>query len=221
MPTITNPLERAALRIAVDDRERCPDVVSALRKMKDVHVNFERLSLGDYSVDKRLLVERKTIHDFALSVMSGRIFRQASRLSSCSHARACFVLEGSDSDFAHTAISNEAFQGAVITVTLVFGLPLLRSHSPEETAQLILTASRQLARRVKGIPKRRSQRISSKRRLQVLLLQCVPDLGPVKALALLRSFGSLERVIAATYDELAAVPGVGSKTAARLRWLLS
>jgi excinuclease ABC subunit C len=45
------------------------------------------------------------------------------------------------------------------------------------------------------------------------LLDDVPGLGEVRRAALLRRFGSLRRLRAATVDEVAAVPGIGQRTA--------
>ena len=44
-------------------------------------------------------------------------------------------------------------------------------------------------------------------------LDDVPGLGEVRRKALLRHFGSLKRLRAATADEIAAVPGIGPRTA--------
>ena len=62
--------------LAADDREP-ESVVSALRSLRRVQVSLRRLKLGDYVVDGRLLIERKTLPDFALSIVQGRLFRQA------------------------------------------------------------------------------------------------------------------------------------------------
>jgi len=32
--------------------------------------------MGDYQVEKRLIVERKTLKDFAVSIIDGRLFKQ-------------------------------------------------------------------------------------------------------------------------------------------------
>jgi excinuclease ABC subunit C len=45
------------------------------------------------------------------------------------------------------------------------------------------------------------------------LLDDVPGLGEVRRKTLLRQFGSLRRLRAATVDEIAAVPGIGPRTA--------
>ena len=67
-------------------------------------------------------------------------------------------------------------QGAIITVTLVFGIPLLRSATPEETADLILYAADQLQRRTTKPPQRYGYHPKSLTRQQSFLLQAIPDI---------------------------------------------
>jgi excinuclease ABC subunit C len=45
------------------------------------------------------------------------------------------------------------------------------------------------------------------------LLDSVPGLGEIRRKALLRHFGSLKKLRAAGVDEIAAVPGIGPRTA--------
>ena len=59
--------------ITAGDREP-QSVLDALKALPSVRVTISRLKLGDYNVDHRLLVERKTLLDFALSVLDGRLF---------------------------------------------------------------------------------------------------------------------------------------------------
>ena len=49
------------------------------------------------------------------------------------------------------------------------------------------------------------------------LLDDVPGLGEVRRKSLLRQFGSLKRLRAATVDEIAAVPGIGPRTAEAIK----
>jgi len=57
------------------------------------------------------------------------------------------------------------------------------------------------------------QRTSSRKALTRSKLLDVPGVGPVRARELLRHFGSLQGVEAASVEELAKVPGVGEATA--------
>jgi len=131
----------------VDDRERSAGVVDSLWRRPKVSIAIRRLQLGDYIVDDNLIIERKTLSDFALSVRDGRLFPQVGRLTRQRRMRTCLILEGTPDRYPFLAIPKPAFQGALIAVTLVFGLPVLRSTTPEEIADLILYAAKQLQRR--------------------------------------------------------------------------
>jgi excinuclease ABC subunit C len=49
------------------------------------------------------------------------------------------------------------------------------------------------------------------------LLDDVPGLGEVRRKTLLKYFGSLRKLRAATVDEIAQVPGIGQRTAAAIK----
>lgn len=200
-------------RVAVDDRE-CPSgVIEALRTHPNVELTVHRLSLGDYLIDRTLIVERKTLQDFAASVVDGRLFAQASRLARTDRARPCFILEGAADDQQSLIIPRSAMQGAIITLTLVFGLPLLRSTCPRETADLILYAADQLQRRSSTAPKRQGYHPKGLARQQSFLLQAIPEIGPARSKLLLDTFGSPAGVASATVEELRAVDGIGEVAA--------
>ena len=182
-----------------------------------MRVSVRRLQLGDYQANDSLIVERKTLADFARSVRDCRLFTQARRLARHRHMRSCLILEGTPDRYPYLAIPKPAFQGALITVTLVFGLPVLRSATPEETADLILYAANQLRRREVRPPRRRYQKISALHRHQSLLLQSIPEIGPKRAEALLELFGSPARIACATADEIETVERIGPHTAEKVR----
>jgi len=203
-------------RIAIDDRERGSGVIEALRDHPNVELTIRRLKLGDYLIDKTLIVERKTLSDFAVSVVDGRLFTQASTLARTNRARPCFILEGAKKDHPKLVISRSAMQGAIIALTLVFGLPLLRSRCPRETADLILYAADQLQRRNSTTPKRQGYHPKGLARQQSFLLQAIPEIGPAKAKLLLDTFGSPFGVASAKVEDLRAVDGIGEVAATRI-----
>jgi ERCC4-type nuclease len=200
-------------RTAIDDRERGSGVIEALRTHPNVELTVRRLDLGDYLIDRTLVVERKTLPDFAMSVVDGRLFTQASRLARVSRATPCFILEGTAEDHPNLVITRSAMQGAIITITLVFGLPLLRSAGPQETADLILFAADQLHRRNSAAPKRQGYHPKGLARQQSFLLQAIPDIGPARAKRLLDTFGSPAGVASAKIEDLQAVDGIGESAA--------
>ncbi len=207
------------LIVVADDRETRSDVVEALRAMPGVEVRVKRLPAGDYLVDGRLLVERKTLRDFAASLVDGRLFRQAVRLTRAGCDRAALVLEGRGADLAETGVSREALQGALISLSVVLGIPVLRALDAEETARLIVYATGQLRREATGALPRAGWRPKGKRARQLYVLQGVPKIGPTRAASLLDAFGSVEGVFTADESALASLPGIGPSTARAIRWI--
>jgi len=63
-------------------------------------------------------------------------------------------------------------------------------------------------------------RPKGKRARQLFLLQGLPGVGPERAARLLDRFGSVQSVMTASADDLAAVNGIGERTAAKIRWVL-
>jgi DNA excision repair protein ERCC-4 len=117
-------------------------------------------------------------------------------------------------------IKREALQGALISLTLKFNLPVLRSATQKETAWLMMAAAGQcdVTRRPKN--KSHSRPAPAKRKntaqQQLFILQGLPGIGPGRAENLLEKFGSLKAVFSADVEELRITDGIGSKTAEKL-----
>ncbi len=203
--------------ITMDDREPSGAVFKALCAMNNVVLSVERLPVGDYLVDDRLLVERKTLNDFALSVIDGRLFRQLTRLAASRYSVA-LILEGGGQDLARAGIRREALQGALIFVCLVLGVPVLRALDADETAKLLIYAVRQTRLVVEGGVARPGRRPKGKRRRQLYILQGLPGVGPKKAACLLDRFGSIRNIFNAGEEALIEVEGIGRDTARRINW---
>lgn len=219
-PTADAPTDAPATRIEVDDREAEAGVVEALRQLPDVEVEIRRLKRGDYAVDGRCLFERKTLPDFAQSIVDGRLFRQARRLAAAD-CPVALILEGRSSDLQGVHVRREAMQGALISVSLIFGVPVLRAVDAVETAHLLVYASHQMRPLAEGTLKRPGRRPRSKRRLQLHILQGLPGIGPQRATRLLEAFGSVASVVAATEDQLSAVGGLGPATIEKIKAALA
>jgi len=205
----------------VDDRERSPGMLAALRTFDGVELRVARLDIGDYAVGSNLVVERKTVSDFVQSVIDGRLFRQARRLSRFSSGLRFLVLEGADGDLRQRGLSQHAVHGALITLTLVFGLPVLRTVDTVETAHLLVIAGRQLRRRMTSLARLHPSVNAPSRSTQLRMLLAIRDIGPLRASALLEHFGSIRSISAATLDELVVVPGIGQRTAHRIHWAMT
>ena len=213
-------LNEEAVAIVADDRERESMVIESLRGIANVSVCVERLASGDYLADHRILFERKTLQDFARSIVDGRLFKQMVRLAKSKY-KAVLILEGAGKDAEGLGVRREALQGALITISLILGIPVLRSMAPEETARLIVYAARQVASLGKEGYQRSGYRPKHKNGRQLYILQGLPGVGHERALRLLEKFGSVEGVMRAGRDELQAIEGIGAKTADRIRWAIN
>lgn len=73
--------ETSPIPIIIDDREAGTACATALQGLPGTVLLTQRRQTGDYELDGALVVERKTLPDFAASIMDGRVFRQAYRLA--------------------------------------------------------------------------------------------------------------------------------------------
>jgi DNA excision repair protein ERCC-4 len=211
----------SSIQIIADDRESKSQVIEALRSQNGVEVTVRRLVLGDYLLDERLLFERKTLRDFAVSLKDGRLFEQGVRLAA-SPLQKAIILEGRARDLAGSCMQREALQGALINLTLFLGIPLLRSADAGESARLMLYAARQFDHIARQMPPRllKGKRPKGKHKTQLRILQSLPGIGPGAAHNLLDQFGSVEAVFAADEQALLDVAGIGVGRAKSIRWAI-
>ena len=209
------------VQIVVDDRERPSGVAAELEKADGVVVKIEHLSLGDYCVDGAVLIERKTAADFAQSLIDGRLFGQAGRMSS-SHLRSAYIIEGTGAEWALLGVSREALQGALITLMLIFDIPVLRSLGPAESGRLILYIGSQLVRlRNPDYSPYRQAKGKRKKTRQLRVLQSLPGVGPDRARQLLERFGTVRACFGASPTELQTIESIGPKTAAAIEQVIN
>ena len=130
-----------------------------------------------------------------------------------SPSKGVLILEGRSRDLHNTDIRREALQGALITTSLVLGIPVLRSFNPGETARLIIFAARQLQFAAAGGLPRSGYRPKGRRKRQLYILQSLPGVGPARAARLLDHFGSVWKVLNASVESITGVEGIGPETA--------
>lgn len=210
----------SSINIIVDDREQKCEVIQLLLGIENVDVKIRRLSIGDYQIDNRVVVERKTLRDFAVSIIDGRLFRQMIRLANSKFA-GVLILEGTGKEIAENGVTRESMQGALITVSLMLGIPVLRSANASETAKLIVYVAGQIESIARGGVHRYGYRPKDKRKRQIFILQGLPGVGPERADRLLDKFESVAAVISASSDELQTVYGIGNSVADKIKLAVS
>lgn len=202
--------------MVADDRENAGGVIGELRRRDDVALVIRRLGRGDFLVEDNFVVERKTLKDFAASVVDARWFKQAAAIATMSR-RGIIILEGSSREAGELGVSREALQGALITVSVFYGLAVLRARDVEETARLLVYLGRQQKRFCSEMLPRPGYRPKGKHARKLFILQGLPGIGPGRAQKLLEHFGSVARVATASAEELSAVDGIGDAIAAKIR----
>jgi ERCC4-type nuclease len=194
-------------------------VLEILQASDGVSAKTRRLALGDYEVDRRILIERKTLSDLAESIKDGRLFSQACRLAN-GPLRCLMILEGDADSLKFSGMRREAIQGALISLSVFMGIPLLRSRDSLETARLIFYTAHQARAAASGALPRGGKRPRGKRRIQHYILQGLPGVGPGRARSLLKAFGSVDLVFAADHAALQSIEGIGPITAQRICWAI-
>ncbi len=201
--------------LRVDFSERHAGLLSLARNCGDFDIQLERLAIGDYVVDRGVVVERKTYADFATSLADGRLFPQAAALAQSPH-RPVVLLEGPKPS-RMPDVHPHALKGAIVSLAVMWRLPVLHARDAEDSLRILRYLAHQArnsALRILQRYDRKPKRLASRK---LYVLQGLPGVGPALANRLLVQFGSIERAVAADEDTLMQVRGVGHKKAARIR----
>lgn len=206
-------------RIVADERERASGVPDELSR-QGVRVYFSNLPVADYVVSPEVAVERKSVRDLVSSIYDSRIFQQAAKMSA-SYAKPYLLVEGDSKEVAEVANNLKSFYGAIANVTLAYGLRVLYTADPAETAVALselLTHSRARppSREVAESP----PRAKTLPLQQVYLVSSIPGIGRKLAERLLSKYGTPRRIMGLTAGELALTKGIGWKRAERIKSVL-
>ncbi|MCF8231526.1 MAG: hypothetical protein K9J27_04995 [Bacteroidales bacterium] len=207
--------------LKIDFRERSSGIPEIIENsLYPFEYKIIHLPVGDYLLENKILIERKTLTDFITSVKTGRIFDQAYRLVNT--GKPCLlILEGRKEEITGSKMKREAMQGCLVHLHVFTGLPMIRSKDTEETVQLFYYIANQYKKsqipqfKTYGIPSR-SLKLHPSRKEKIIILQSFPGIGPQKAINLLEFFGSVEKVISAEVSELSKVRGIGEKLAEQI-----
>jgi DNA excision repair protein ERCC-4 len=202
-------------RVIVDERERPSGVPDSISKL-DVRVYYARLNVGDYVINPEIAAERKSIADFVSSVYDGRLFAQASALSS-SYRKPYIIVEGDVNQVSKLVKNLASYYGAIASVTLAYDLRLMHTANPAETALAI--ASLVKNSRARPVPQGVLQappKGKDEAQQQLYIVSALPGVGKKLARRMLGRYGTPRRVLSLTESQLAMIPGVGAKRASKI-----
>lgn len=194
------------------------DLLNLAIESEVFETRIERLPAGDYILNDRVAIERKTFRDFAFSVIDGRLFAQAAALKRLPQ-RALILLEGPKPRVKEMPrVHPRALKGALLSLAVSWRLPVVYSRGAfDSLVCLEILAEQSQVPGIRRYPLGFRANPHSRGAKSSQILQALPAVGPRLAERLLRKFGSVKKVILADVTELAQVPGCGPKKAAGIR----
>lgn len=203
------------VKIGVDSREATSRIPEMLKKYSDVEIDYGQMESGDFLVAPGYIVERKSDSDFVASLLDGRLFPQLA-LMKAEHETVILLIEGSI--HAHRSmITDEALHGAMSYLTVLAKVPLIYSRDAADTAALIYRFALHLQHGLGyEIPLRGQKPKGSLSTWQQYVVEGLPGVGPGRAQGLIKHFGGVRGLFSASEAAIAAAPGIGPKTAAKI-----
>ena len=204
--------------IKMDYREKFSGIIEELEKSSfPFSYELTHLKSGDYVIEDKILIERKTLTDFLESIKSGRLFDQAYRMTK-SKKSVLFILEGRRSEINISQMSRNVIQGALIQLGVFLGIPVVRANDIKETVRLFSYIANQYFKNSYPRPKSTVVKVphfstAHAQRDKILLIQRIPGIGYKKAISLLDAFNTVEKIFTAEIKELKKVSGIGNRIA--------
>jgi len=204
------------IKVFADTREKGSGVIRELVEL-GLTVDMQRLDTADYILSNRVGVELKTVQDFVDSIIDKRLLQQLKDLKK-SFERPLVIVEGIEDIYSVRKVHPNAIRGMLATITVSYGIPLLYSKNPKETAGLLLA----IARREQDEAGREFSPHSEKKPLtlkeqQEYIVSALPGVGATISKPLLKQFGSVKKVVNATEKELKDVELIGPKKAKAIK----
>ena len=139
------------MKIMADYREKPSGIIEMLIEA-GLDVAVGKVSCGDYIINNRITLERKTASDFVVSIISGRLFKQAVRLKT--NAKTPLLLVEGNPFKTEINISHTAVRGAILTIQSLFYLPIVYGRSKKETVDVISHMARLVEKNTDVVPLR-------------------------------------------------------------------
>lgn len=200
--------------VYVDHRESNSGVVRELSNL-GTKIRTSTLTVADYQVSLDVAVERKSAQDFTSSIIDKRLYKQAKELVE-NFSKPLLIVEGEN--LFRGGLHPNAIRGALASLAVDFGISIIPTRSPEDTAAMIYRlAVREQDKGQRDIPIRTEKKPLGLQEHQIFIIESLPNIGPVTARKLLENFGSVKNVMNASTDELTQVEGIGKIIAHKIR----
>lgn len=214
-----NSFAQDKLRIIADHREKGSAVIKNLIDAQ-VEIGLEQLNAADFILSERVAVEYKTVEDFVLSIIDGRLLEQAKSLKR-SFSRPIIIIEGEQDIYSVRQVHPNAILGMLAALTVSFGIPVLRTKDAQETSMLLqVMAKRERELSHGSVDWHGAKRDFSVKDQMEYVTAALPGVGLTLARPLLKQFKTLRKLFLSSLDELKTVEQIGPQKAKKITDLL-
>ncbi|MEM4637710.1 MAG: DEAD/DEAH box helicase [Candidatus Woesearchaeota archaeon] len=212
-----NNLENT-LKIVADYREKGSPVLKELIN-KNITLNLEKLSIGDFLLSSKVVVEYKTVSDFVDSIIDGRMLSQLKELKK--YEKPLIIIEGTEDIYMMRKIHPNAIRGMLVTITISYGIPLIQTKNHKETAELLLLIAKKEQLEEKSDITYHFAKPLTLKEQQEYFISALPNIGIGGARPLLKHFKTIKNIVNASEKELQEVDLIGPKKAKTLKDLFN
>ena len=197
------------VRLIVDNRENIKEIL----QNKIENVEFKNLCIGDYCfrVDSEdfLIIERKTISDYAASIRDGRNREQKKRLKSQS-VKFIYLVEGNltkdNSSFSYNKINKDTIVSSIINTIIRDDIQVFHTHDITETIFFIESIYKKLDKQGKTFLENKTNyvqdivetaKISKKKNMNQnisfqMMMNCIPGISTKVSTRLGNKFSNIK-----------------------------
>ncbi len=214
---LTN-IEKQNITIIADYREKSNPVLKLLKE-KNVNLQLDSLTIGDFLVSSDTVIEFKTSEDFVNSIIDKRIFDQAKKLSVYKNK---IILLLKDQDiFSVRQIHHNALLGVFSTLITDFNISIITLDSIQDVALFLISMAKRLQSDNKSAFTMHSTKPLTLKKQQEFIVSSFPGIGNTLNKPLLSHFKTIKNIVNADEKELQKVELIGRIKAMKLHSLFN
>ena len=202
-------LQDQPIAILADHREKGNRIVKELIDL-GISVKTEQLTSADYLVSGKVGVELKKVPDFVASIIDGRLLDQARELKN-NFEKAVLIIEGEEDIYSIRKVHANAIRGMLAALVLDFGIPVLYTKDPKDTAALLAVMAKREQDKNREFSYHAAKPKSIKEQ-QEFIVSSLPGMGVQTSRLLLENFKTIKSLVNASEKELISIKGIGEKT---------
>jgi Fanconi anemia group M protein len=180
--------------IIIDIREK-QSMIPSLLMEKNINIKFENLGIGDYLINKKICIERKSFSDFQSSIINKRLLKQLEEIKKYPINFLILELENKKE-----ILHKNAIKGMILSCIQDFKVPIIFSENQEDTASYLALLSKEKSKSQLSLRFSPSQ--MSKEERKQFILEGFENIGPVSAKKLLENHKTLRKIFSLSKENL-------------------